>query len=135
MWLCQNCAKLVDNDESLFPAKVLSAWKALREHTALNSIVQAVYRQHETESQRKCREILPWKGQRVMLVKMPSPQQAMMLGTRPWTSNQVTVLDCTEFYVKVRGDGWDSSRSIPMRNVEIGHDDRFNLPELLEYDR
>ena len=135
VWLCQNCAKLVDNDESLFPGKLLSAWKIVREHSALTSIGQTVHSSVETEYQRKHRQILQWKGQRVMWVKMPTPQQAMTLGTRPWSSVQLTVLDCTEFYVKIKGDGWDNSRSIPMRNIEIGHDDRFDLPELLEYDR
>lgn len=27
IWLCQNCAKLVDNDQAQFPAAVLRAWK------------------------------------------------------------------------------------------------------------
>ena len=29
IWLCQTCAKLVDNDPSQFPAHVLRAWKAI----------------------------------------------------------------------------------------------------------
>jgi hypothetical protein len=135
IWLCQNCAKLVDNDESRFPAKVLDAWKTLREHSALFSIGQTNNRPTESESQRKFREISQWKGQRVMLVKMANSQQVMSLGIRPWSPIHVMLLDCTEFYVKVMGDGWDRSRSIPMRNVEIGYDDRFNCIELLEYDR
>jgi hypothetical protein len=135
VWLCQNCAKLVDNDESRYPAKILGAWKLVREHSALNTIGQTAHRPAETESQAKHRVILQWKGQRVMLVKMATPRQEISLGTRPWASIHVTVLDCTEHYVKVRGEGWDNSRSIPMRNIEIGHDDRFNLPELLEYSR
>lgn len=28
IWLCQNCAKLVDNDEKRFPAALLRDWKA-----------------------------------------------------------------------------------------------------------
>lgn len=109
--------------------------EVVREHSALNSIGQTAYRPPGTESQAKLREILQWKGKRVMLVKMATPQQEMSLGTRPWAPIYVTVLDCTEHYVKVKGDGWDNSRSIPMRNVEIGHDYRFDLPELLEYNR
>ena len=69
-----------------------------------------------------------------MLVKMPNAQQATMLGSRPWCGTLVTLLDCTEFYVKVRGEGWDKPRTISLDNIKIGHDDRFNCIELLEYD-
>ena len=38
IWLCQTCAKLVDNDADRFPAEVLHAWKVLAEHDALLAI-------------------------------------------------------------------------------------------------
>lgn len=38
IWLCQNCAKLVDNDAARFPTSVLRAWKALAEQEALAEI-------------------------------------------------------------------------------------------------
>lgn len=38
IWLCQTCAKLVDNDPSQFPAHVLRAWKAIAEHNARYTI-------------------------------------------------------------------------------------------------
>lgn len=135
IWLCQNCAKIVDNDESLYTEKILLAWKTIREFEAFNSIGQTKPSIHETESQRKLRELANWKDKRIMLVKMANPQQVTMLGVRPWEPNAVVLLDCTEFYVQVKGDGWDNSRSIPMRNVEIGFDDRHHCVELLEYDR
>jgi hypothetical protein len=31
IWLCQNCAKLVDNDETQFPVEYLRAWKTMRD--------------------------------------------------------------------------------------------------------
>src|SRR2546427_12337656 len=36
IWLCQTCAKLVDNDPSRFTEKLLRAWKEVAEHRALN---------------------------------------------------------------------------------------------------
>jgi hypothetical protein len=135
LWLCQNCAKLVDNDPVNFPAKLLHAWKTIREHNALDSIGQTSHRFIETESQRKQREILRWKGQRVMWVQIVSGRQAMAIGKRPWASVPVTLIDCTEFYIEIKGEGWDSSKSIPMSNIELGRDDRRNLPEIQEYDR
>lgn len=35
IWLCQNCAKLVDNDEEHFPVSLLHAWKRRAEEYAL----------------------------------------------------------------------------------------------------
>jgi hypothetical protein len=135
VWLCQNCAKLVDNDPSFYDVVMLRAWKKIREHSALHSIGQTRPRPVETESERKHRQIEQWKGQRVMLVKMATPQQVSMLGPRPWAPIPVAILDCTEFFVTVKGEGWDKSQSIPLRNIEIGNDHERNLPELLEYNR
>src|SRR5262245_14373704 len=38
VWLCQTCAKLVDNDEVRFGVAVLQAWKAEAEQTALDQV-------------------------------------------------------------------------------------------------
>ena len=38
IWLCQNCAKLVDSDVSGFQEKLLRAWKTIAEERARNSI-------------------------------------------------------------------------------------------------
>jgi hypothetical protein len=38
VWLCQNCAKLVDNDARRFPADLLWAWKAQAEAEAFEQI-------------------------------------------------------------------------------------------------
>jgi hypothetical protein len=35
IWLCQNCAKLIDNDPERYPAEVLREWKAEAEASAL----------------------------------------------------------------------------------------------------
>lgn len=122
IWLCQTCAKLVDNDVSQFPEKLLQAWKTMAEHDALSTIgkTRAL---HESESQRKAREILRWKGQHVMLVHMNTGMAVHTIGPIA-SSVHVQILDCTEFYVKVRGDAWAASRSIPLTNVEIGLDDK-----------
>ena len=38
IWLCQNCAKLVDNDEARFPTQLLHAWKVIAESRVSHSI-------------------------------------------------------------------------------------------------
>jgi hypothetical protein len=38
IWLCQTCAKLVDNDTSQFPVDLLRAWKTIAEHDARSRI-------------------------------------------------------------------------------------------------
>ncbi len=38
IWLCQSCAKLIDNDESRYPIEVLQHWKAIGESAALRAL-------------------------------------------------------------------------------------------------
>jgi hypothetical protein len=38
IWLCQNCAKLIDNDESRYTIDLLQEWKRLSERAALLEI-------------------------------------------------------------------------------------------------
>src|SRR3569833_1458542 len=38
IWLCQTCAKLVDNDHSMYTSDLLRAWKTNREICARNAI-------------------------------------------------------------------------------------------------
>jgi hypothetical protein len=40
LWLCQNCAKLVDNDPAAYPVEVLRAWKRKAEEAAKREIEQ-----------------------------------------------------------------------------------------------
>lgn len=40
LWLCQNCAKLVDNDPVAYPVDLLRAWKLVSEDTARREIEQ-----------------------------------------------------------------------------------------------
>lgn len=40
IWLCQNCAKLVDNDPAAYPVALLRAWKQGAEETARREIEQ-----------------------------------------------------------------------------------------------
>lgn len=42
IWLCQNCAKLVDNDEERYTADALMQWKKLSEQAALLEIENLV---------------------------------------------------------------------------------------------
>lgn len=41
IWLCQNCAKLIDNDPVRFPVAVLRAWKVKAEETARSGMGKA----------------------------------------------------------------------------------------------
>lgn len=41
IWLCQTCAKWIDNDVPRFPKKLLLNWKSSAEHTALSSLGKA----------------------------------------------------------------------------------------------
>ena len=42
VWLCQNCAKLIDSDETRYPPEVLREWRKSAEQAALRSIETTV---------------------------------------------------------------------------------------------
>ena len=131
IWLCQTCAKLVDNDVVRYPEKILRAWKDIAEHNAALNVGKTKTPRFESEAQRKAREILKWKDKYVTLVTINTGKAVYTLGVRGGSS-QVKVIDCNEFSVKVIGQGWDCSKSVPLFNVELGYDDQHNCLELLE---
>ena len=131
VWLCQTCAKLIDNDVVRYPETVIRAWKTLAEHNAALNVGKTKRPIAETPEQRKMRRILEWKDKLVMLVSINSGRAVHTIGLRGGSCH-VTIVDCDEFSVKVLGSGWNRSRSIPLRNIEFGHDDRLNCLELLE---
>jgi hypothetical protein len=123
IWLCQTCAKLVDNDASQFPEGLLRAWKTMAEHRALTSIGKTATPVLESEPQRKLRAILPWKGKGGKLTQMNTGKAAFVLGSVR-SVDSVQLLNCTEHHVRVGkpgSQGW--SRSIPLADVEICFDE------------
>jgi hypothetical protein len=42
IWLCQNCAKLVDNDALAYSVDILRAWRALAEATSKSEIERGI---------------------------------------------------------------------------------------------
>src|SRR5262249_44735682 len=111
IWLCQTCAKLVDNDPERFNVAKLQAWKRLAEAKALESIGKAPVSQQGTEAERKAHAISAWIGTLVTLAHMNTGKAAMLLGPVRGTS-VVTLVDCNEHFVTVKIS--DQSRSIPL---------------------
>jgi len=132
IWLCQTCAKLIDNDQERYHEKLLLAWKEIAEFRALNAIGKTATPSQETEYQRKLRAISPWKGKLVKLSQMATGNAVVMLGPVRGSS-LVEVLDCTEFYVIIGKSGKDGfSRSIALANINIAFDSAENCLELQE---
>jgi hypothetical protein len=112
---------------------LLRAWKTIRRHNTLHTIGKTKTAPLETESQRKSRELRKWVGKRVMWVRMNTGRKAEMMGARSLGSVHVLVLECTEFFVKVKSDGWDRTKSFPLDNIKLGYDDRVDCLEILDY--
>jgi hypothetical protein len=135
IWLCQTCAKLVDNDASRFTETLLRAWKVIAEHRAFSSIGKPAIPLAESEPQRTLRAILPWKGKTITLSIMGSGNSAIMVGP-VLGSSFVQVLDCTEFFVTIgRAEAESCPRSIALANIEVCYDDKHNWLELQEHHR
>ena len=129
IWLCQNCAKLVDNDPLRFPERVLAAWKTLAEHKALYSVGKPAPPVAESEHQRKLREISLWRGKDVMLAQMCTGEAVARIGPVR-TRSGVQLLDCNESFVTIGNQG--SSRSIPLSKIEVSFDNERGCLELQE---
>jgi len=73
----------------------------------------------ETESQRKLRAILPFKGKTVKLSEMNSGRAVVLIGPVRGSSH-VQVFDCNEFSVTVGMPGQGGfSRSISLNDIEV----------------
>ena len=131
VWLCQTCAKLVDNDASRYTEKLLRAWKEIAEDRALHSIGKTARPAPESDFERKRRAILPWKDRMIKLSEMTPPGNAVMLIGPVRGSSFVQVFDCTEFCVTVGRSGSDGfCKAIALANVEISHDPEHDCLEL-----
>jgi hypothetical protein len=129
IWLCQTCAKLIDNDSLQFTEMLLRTWKADAEGRALRAIGKTVGPAAESESQRKLRAILPKRGQAIRLTQMNSGNAVFLLGLVA-SSSVVQLFDSTEYHVRVGkagNEGW--SRTISLVDVTICFDEQ-NLLEL-----
>src|SRR5258708_1405623 len=100
IWLCQNCAKLIDNDVARFSETLLRAWKECAEDRARNGVGKTTPRFPESESQRKMRAILPWVGRIITFSQMTSGRAVLMMGPKA-SSAPSHVHGCDEYTVSV----------------------------------
>jgi hypothetical protein len=83
-----------------------------------------------SDSQRKVRDILPWKGKTIKLTQMSTGNAVFMIGSE-MGSAYCEVLDCTDSYVRVGKTGADKwSRTLPLANVETCYDDTRDCLQL-----
>jgi hypothetical protein len=129
IWLCQTCAKLVDNDATRFDADTLRAWKRTAEENALHRIGKTSPSEDDSETGRKVREIAPWIGKPVTLAQMNTGKAVILLGPVRGRA-QVTLVDCNESYATVRVG--ETSRSIPLSFLEVSFDHTAGRLELQE---
>jgi predicted O-methyltransferase YrrM len=119
----------VDNDASQFPESLLRAWKTVAEHRASSSIGKTPPLIAETESQKKLRAILPWKGKCITLAQMSTGKAVTLIGpVRGYSA--VLLLDCNEFFITIGNN--DSSMSISLANIAVSFDNAANRLELQE---
>jgi hypothetical protein len=62
IWLCQKCAKLVDNDPSRYSVEILNNWKTFAENAALSEVegkTQFIVNQTNSDPYQKIEKLLP----------------------------------------------------------------------------
>ena len=129
IWLCQTCAKLVDNDPLRFSADTLRGWKEAAEASALTAVGKTATPPPATDAERKAQTIGLWKGKTVTLSHMNTGKAAVLLGpVRGYAV--VTVEDCNNFYVTIKSG--DTLRSISLTNIDVSFDNSNGRLELQE---
>lgn len=132
IWLCQNCAKLIDNDVTRFPVSLLQAWKVLAEQRAKDSLGRQRDERQESEGEKKLNALLPWVGKQVKLTQMNTGRAVALLGPER-CSSVVELLACDGFGAVVGKSGREQwSRRIPLTNITISFDDGRNCVEIRE---
>jgi hypothetical protein len=129
IWLCQTCAKLADSDVVRFPVGALREWKRTAEAEAHDAIGRSVRPPNATDSERKARAIVEWKGQTITLAQMNTGKAALLLGAVRGYA-RVTLVDCNEFFVTISAAG--ASRSIALSNIAVSFDNTNGCLELQE---
>jgi hypothetical protein len=132
IWLCQNCAALIDRDVHRFTVDLLHAWKTVAEDRARNQIGKTFQLPiAETEAKRKMRKILEMKkpGQMVTLRYLNAPEHSNLLG-RVKAEIEVFVQDCDEDCVLMEIAGSGTNKTLPLEKIMIGRDDARHRPAL-----
>ena len=123
IWLCQNCAALIDRDTTRFTVELLRGWKSVAEDRARYSMGKAFQPATETESQRKMKKILAMKGAMVTLRWLNAPEHSRLNG-RFSSEAEIMVKDCDEDRLFFHVPGSGTNGTLPLEKVMIGYDDQ-----------
>jgi hypothetical protein len=131
IWLCQNCAKLIDSDIEQFPVNILIAWKTLAEHKAKSSLGQPL-KHNESVSEKKMRALKPWIGKTIAHVQINTGRAALVIG-RVASEAGVKLFECNEFFLTIGVEGQNGyKRSISLENITISRNHKWNCIEIQE---
>lgn len=120
IWLCQNCAKLIDSGDPRFESELLRAWKRVAEDRAAVALGRLSPQGTETAEQKLLRAVNPWIGKKVSLVQMRTGSAVALLGPTHGVS-EVELLECNEFFITVLTGG-GTRRSISLAQISLNFD-------------
>lgn len=129
VWLCQNCAKMVDSDPRFTP-ELLRAWKTVAEDRASTALGRSSTPASETREQALLRAIQPYVGKPITLAGMNSGRASLTSGPIRGVA-PAEVVACNEFFVTL-GFSDGTERSISLSNISLNFDDRNKRFQLQE---
>lgn len=88
IWLCQNCGKLVDDDEIFHTTEILHMWRILAEATASREMILGRYQNTDVEVFAKLEKLLPelLAEMREDIKANPTDREIVLLSTN-WIYN------------------------------------------------
>lgn len=88
IWLCQNCAKLIDSDETYHDAEILHQWKSLAEKTATKELQTGRSHDWDAEIFQRLEHLMPelLAEMREDLLDRPLAREFVLLSSK-WIYN------------------------------------------------
>lgn len=127
IWLCQNCAKLVDNDPFRFTAELLRAWKLAAEATALAAIGQS-----QPPALSSVHDALTAQQGALWSVRSYGRTIADPGALEPTYRERAecSIQELTPFYVRLRNVGSGVAYTVQLSDIQISYDEVKHRPML-----
>jgi hypothetical protein len=139
IWLCQSCAKLVDNDEARFPRQLLDAWKITAEAAAAHDLIAIGPRDRPFQAAfSKAEALMPalLGEMRKDVTDHPTTREVILLGKRwsYWGTDKVLLTYYFEDHENLEGKFQVLENLGLVRDIKFNNVIRYMLEEhFVEY--
>lgn len=126
IWLCQTCAKLVDNDPARYPVPLLRQWKAGAEATALAAVGKATPAPVRHPAQAALQEFATALWSVTSYNRTIDDPMYRETGLREHADCRIQ--EVTPYFVRLLNIAAGVNYTIPLGDITISYDDKRHRP-------